>query len=194
MRASTDIRPGPRSTTTEGVWREGDVLVVRRDRQLPPICVLSGQPAQRRVPCLFHWNERPIAGGGPLGLVRHYWQNVWKAKLDIPLAEPLMFRRKIGWLLFALTAVMAVAWIGGLVGIQAYIASMPDGPDKKEWRDLGPPIVALGGLVLVAIPFLASYYVMPMPTVRLKPLRITDECVWLSGAAKEYLAQIPERN
>ncbi len=33
---------------------------------------------------------------------------------------------------------------------------------------------------------------MPMPTVRLKPVRMTAEHVWLEGAAKEYLAQIFE--
>jgi hypothetical protein len=175
------------------VWREADIVVVRRDRPLPPLCLFTGQPAEQRVACLFHWNERPMAGGGFQSLLQHYWQNVWKAKLDIPLAPPLMARRKIGWLLFALTAVMALVMIGGVVGIQVYIASLPDGPTKKQWKDMGPPVAALGGFVLTAIPFLASYKIMPMPTVRLKPVRITSEQVWLAGAAKEYLDQIPSR-
>ncbi len=184
---------GESSFVNAAVWREGDILVVRRDRPLPPVCLLTGQAAQQRVPCLFHWNVRPLAGGGPLGLLRHYWQNVAKAKLEIPLAEPLMARRRVGWLLIGLTAVMAAVMVGGVVGIQVYIGSLPEGPVKEQWKELGPPAAALGGFLLTAIPFLASYKIMPMPTVRLKPVRITDECVWLSGVAKEYLDQIPER-
>ncbi len=189
----TQASAGDSTAADAAAWREGDILVVRRDRPLPPVCIFTGQPAPRRVPCLFHWNERPLAGGGPLGLLRHYWQNVAKAKLDIPLAEPLMARRRVGWLLIGLTAIMAAAMIGGVVGIQVYIASLPEGPVKEQWNDLGPPAAALGGFLLTAIPFLASYKIMPMPTVRLKPVRITDECVWLAGAAKDYLDQIPER-
>jgi hypothetical protein len=67
------------------------------------------------------------------------------------------------------------------------------GKPKKQWKDVGPPVAALGGFALTAIPFLASYKIMPMPTVRLKPVRVTSEHVWLAGAAKEYLDQIPER-
>ena len=61
-------------------------------------------------------------------------------------------------------------------------------------NDIGPPTVALGGFLLTALAGLASYKVMPMPTLRLKPVRIPGECIWLAGAASEYLAQIPERS
>lgn len=40
--------------------------------------------------------------------------------------------------------------------------------------------------------YVQGYQTMPMPTVRLKPVRMTAEHVWLEGAAKEYLAQIFE--
>jgi len=179
---------------SDSVWREGDIVVVRRDRPLPPLCLFTGQPAQHRVKCIFHWQERPIEASGVIGLVRHYSQNVWKAKLEIPLAEPLMARRQAGWLLFALSVVLSIATVGGVVGFQAYIGSLPEGAAKKQWNDLGPPAVALGGFLLTAVAALASYQIMPMPTVRLKPVRITQEYVWLQGAAKEFLAQIPERS
>src|SRR5690606_16680384 len=66
------------------VWREGDLVVARRDQPLPPICVLSGRPASRRVPCLFHWRDRLPGAGGVEGLALHYVQDVWKVPLAIP--------------------------------------------------------------------------------------------------------------
>jgi hypothetical protein len=175
------------------VWREGEIVVVRRDRPLPPICLFTGQPAQRRVSCLFHCQQEPLAATGPLGLAWHYWRNVTRARLEIPLAEPLMRRRQIAWVLYALTAALALATIGGLIGMQAYLAGLPAGPTKKQWHDVGPPAVALSGFLLTGLAALASYKIMPMPTVRLMPVRITSECVWLTGVAKEYLAQLPTK-
>jgi len=35
-------------------WREGDVVVLRRDRPLPPICLFTGRPA-----CRPGWTAAP---------------------------------------------------------------------------------------------------------------------------------------
>jgi hypothetical protein len=175
------------------VWREGDVLVVRREEPLPPICVFSGQPARRYVKCLFHWQERPLAGGGVGGLFWHYARDVWKVPLNVPLSDNLMRRRTIGWLLFGLTALLALATIGGLVGAQVYLSGLAAGPERKWWNDLGVPIIAMGGVLLTCLAMIGSYKIMPMPTVRLKAVRASETHLWLSGAAPEYLAQLPER-
>lgn len=47
--------------------------------------------------------------------------------------------------------------------------------------------------LLTGLASIGSYYIMPMPTVRLKPVRITQTHIWLTGAAPEYLAQLPQR-
>jgi hypothetical protein len=96
-------------------------------------------------------------------------------------------------LLFALTALLAIATIAGLVGAQVYLSGLPAGPERKWWNDLGVPIIAMGGVLLTCLAMLGSYKIMPMPTVRLKPVRITNECVWLEGAARECLDQLPGR-
>lgn len=111
----------------------------------------------------------------------------------MPLADSLMQRRRIGWLLFGVTAVLAVATIAGLIGAQYYTASLPAGEAQKAWKLLGVPAIALGGFLLTALAMCGSYYTMPMPTVRLKPVRINSTHIWLAGAAPEYLAQLPER-
>ena len=158
------------------VWREGDVVVVRRDRELPLICMLSGQAAARTVKCYFHWQERP-APGTPLGLVRHYVQDVWNVTLDIPLAGDLLRRRRIGWMLFALTVALAIATVACLVVAQMQIAQMPARADKQWWNDLGVPILAVAGFLLTGLAGWGSYLNMPMPAhpAYLDGLPIADE-------------------
>jgi hypothetical protein len=77
-----------------------------------------------------------------------------------------------------------------------------DEPSPTVWRegdlvvarrDLGVPLVTVGGFVPLMATALGSYYIMPHVTVRLKPERIDDQHIWLAGAAPEYLAQLPER-
>jgi hypothetical protein len=175
------------------VWREGDLVVARRDQPLPPLCLLSGRPASRRVPCLFHWRDRLPSSGGAGGLVEHYVRDVWKAPLAIPLADHLILRRRIGWTLCGLAALLAVGTIMGIIAAQNFAHSLPAGPEKKWWRDLGVPLVTVGGFIPLMAAALGSYYIMPHLTVRLKPQRIDDKHIWLAGAAPEYLAQLPER-
>ncbi len=184
------------STAVSGelaAWREGDVLVVRRDRPMPPVCVFTGQPAVRTVKCLFHWQEKPPAGGIG-GLALNYARDVWKVPLAVPLADDLMRRRTIGWILFGLTAWLGISTIALLIGAQVYLGGLPAGPEKKWWNDLGVPIIAMGGVILTCFAMLGSYKIMPMPTVRLKPVRADDKHLWLTGAAPEYLAQLRERS
>ena len=176
-----------------GAWRDGDLVVVRRGVPLPPLCLLSGEPAAQTVKCYFHWQTRP-ASGGVGGLIRHYIQDVRKVWLNIPLSDRLLRRRRIGWALFALTAVLAVATLAGLVISQMQIARMPKGPELRWWKDIGVPLIAVGGFLLTGLAALGSYRIMPMPTQRLKATRIDDAYVWLSGAAPSYLAGLPEAN
>jgi hypothetical protein len=130
---------------------------------------------------------------GAIELVQHYVRDVWKAPLAIPLADHLILQRRIGWTLCTLAAILAAATIVGIIAAQRFSDSLPAGPEKKWWRDLGVPLVTVGGFVPLMATALGSYYIMPHLTVRLKPQRIDDHHIWLAGAAPEYLAQLPER-
>lgn len=184
----------------EFLWREGDLVVLDRTAgaPLPPICLLTGEPASHRVACLFHWRGTLASPGvTPLhslaNLVQFYFRDVAKMRLAIPLATRLYRRWLLGWGLTALAVVVAVVTICGLFFGQQAIQRLPAGPDKKFLNDLGIPLLALGGFAGIASPTLIAYRVMPMLTVRLVPACITPERIWMRGACPEYLAQLSQR-
>ena len=181
------MTPSNRAPT---VWREGDLVVVRRGGSLPPICVLSGKPATGTVRCYFHRQERPISAPSPLGLLYHYWKHVSKATIDLPMADDLLRARRIGWALFAMAAALAITTVAGLFLAQTLISRMPAGSDKRWWNDLGVPIIAFGGFAMVSLAAYGSYRIMPMPTRQLKVRQIDPTHIRLSGASPEYLAQL----
>jgi hypothetical protein len=181
------------------LWREGNVLVIERDRPLPDVCWLSGEPATRRIACLFHWSpERFAPTHGELVMVaeaiRYYVADVQKARIDVPLADDLCRKRVAGWINFTLAAVCAVATIAGLLLGQAWIDGLPKGPQRQALNTWLVPGIALGGFGLMGVFACLSYYRMPMPTARLKPTRITETHVWLSGAAPSLLARLDDSN
>lgn len=158
---------------------------------MPPICVLSGEPSTRTVRCYFQWQERPIAQPSVLGLVRHYLQDVRKAAIDLPMSDRLLRRRRIGWTLFGLATLLSVGTIACLAVVQMAIPGMPDGVQKRWWRDIGVPLVAAGGSLLTGLAAWGCYAIMPMPTKRLKVGHIDRDEVRLAGASPDYLERLP---
>jgi hypothetical protein len=144
------------TATNSNAWRDGDLVVIRRGSPLPPLCMLSSEPATQTVKCYFHWQSRRPTSGGLAGLLRHYVKDVQKVWLDIPLSDRLMRRRPIGWALFALTGALAIATLAGLVVSQVQIAQMPAGAEKQWWNDIGVPALAVGGFLLTGLSALAS--------------------------------------
>ncbi|MCY2965970.1 MAG: hypothetical protein NT069_20455, partial [Planctomycetota bacterium] len=108
-------------------------------------------------------------------------------------AERLHRRWWMGWCLAGLATLSAVATILGLWFGQEWINQLPAGPDKQFWRDLGIPLVALGGFALISVFSLIAYRIMPMVTQRLQVVDIVGETIWLRGACSEYLAALRER-
>lgn len=185
------------SSEARVVWREGDELVIDRTVKtpLPDLCPFSGEPATRRIPCVFHKQKRYLAGGGLpalviLSLIEHYFSHVDKALVWIPLSPRLYRRWWCGWGLTALGGLAAIATIAGLWFGQQAVDAMPKGDARTFWRDLGIPLVALGGFAVIAVFTLIAYKIMPTPTVQLKVVSMTDERLRLQGASAEYLAAL----
>ncbi|MFO1002102.1 MAG: hypothetical protein U0936_17340 [Planctomycetaceae bacterium] len=69
-----------------GHSRFNELAIIDRRIALPDVCVLSGEPAAFRVPCLFHqMHQTFVAGVGPLDslvlALSFYFTDVGKAVL-----------------------------------------------------------------------------------------------------------------
>jgi hypothetical protein len=189
----------PATLDSPHLWREGDVLVVERDRPLPDICWLSATSATRRISCWFHWSAEPFVPtqGGVVMVFEsllYYFKDVSRARIEVPMADTLCRKRVLGWICLWLTVLCAVATVAALLLGQAWIDAMPKGPERQALDVWAIPAIALGGFALLACFAMLSYYGMPMPTARLRPVRITETHVRLSGAPPALLAMLPDRH
>jgi hypothetical protein len=180
------------------VWRERNLVVIRRGHPLPPVCLLSGELATHIVRCVFHWQEQAFRPrGGHFGLIAtlfwHYYKHVWKAVLDIPMSDSLWRKRRVGWIFAVLAGLFGLATAFGVFFGQLWIDTLPHGPTREWLTHVAIPCAAIGGGVLLLAFGLLSNKFMPMPTVRLKVIRITETEVWLSNVAPSYLAACSRR-
>lgn len=184
-----------RPSTCSHLWREGDVVVIERDQamDLPPYCLLTGERTEKSVVCLFHKAKTLVEGGVHplhtlLNLLQFYIHDVDRVRVRVPLAAHLYRRWIWGWWLMSGIALIAIATICGLFGLQSWIDGLPKGEAKGFYNDLVVPGVALGGFALIAVLVLITSKIMPTLTTRLKPFRVDEDHIALEGAAKEYLA------
>ena len=183
--------------STPHLRREGELLVVARNQPLPELCWFTGETAQRRVTCLFHWHPRPFGGGTPgLGLVieslRYYLQDVHKVRIDVPMTLGLYRKWVRGWIFVGISFLFAVATVVALLLVQQWIDSLPKGPERQALNTWLIPAIAFGGFALIALFSCIPYYTMPMPTARFKPTRLTDTHLWLSGLPEEFLRRLDD--
>jgi hypothetical protein len=57
-----------------GAWRDGKLLVIHQDAALPPLCIKTGEPAERHVHYVLRWSY-------PIDLATR------RLELDIPFSE-----------------------------------------------------------------------------------------------------------
>lgn len=190
---SESVQPG----SLPGHGRLGSTAVISRTEPLPDICILSGEPATRRITCLFHWKTSNFEAGVSeietllRGLV-YYVKDVPKALLKLPLSDRLLRRRRLAWVLVSLSVIITIATVVGLLLGQQWINALPPGPNKKSLNDLLIPGIALGGFIGMLTSALVASRIMPMLTVRLRAVQITETQVLLAGAAPEFLDHLPE--
>lgn len=198
MSDSVSLPSIPSTLNSPYLWREGNVLVVQRDRPLPDVCWLSATSATRRISCWFHWSPQTFAPthGGVVMVVEaliYYFKDVSKARIEVPMADSLCRKRVFGWICLWLAALTVVVTVPALLLGQLWIDAMPKGPERQTLDTWLIPAIALGGFVLLSCFAMLSYYRMPMPTARLKPVRITETHVWLSGAPPSLLDMLMDR-
>jgi hypothetical protein len=151
-----------------GAWRDGPLLVMHKDAELPRVCIYTGERA---------------AGA-------REWRVVWRSGNDVftrgkylylPLRRDHL--RDFGWqrlqslIGMLLMAVMLIAML-----------SMPLLSALGDWIYLSvvPAILLLGVIGLVM--WLAGYYSSRYP---LTVVRSSGDYLWLEGAHGKFLDQLP---
>lgn len=165
----------------DGVWRDGAILVMRKEAVLPDRCVKCNQPAGGgRLKRSLAWHHPAWFFLILISLwiyiivaliVRH------TAKIEIGLCEVHRRKRRNA---------IAVSWFLVLAGIGAFCAGLglSGGFGPTPWY---APASLVGGVVL----FLAGliYAVVAVPPVT--PQKINKEFVWLKKVDPDYVAEFP---
>lgn len=163
-----------------GLWREGHLLVMDRNAQLPPICVKSGQPASRFLARKLTWQPAWLRAMAVVFgwliyaiLLANYGK---KATIHIALSEEWFQRR---------TMFMLIGWIGSLVGIAlgGGLCALGAATDKGEIAGAG---ILIGSVLLLACALIGTYG-SRMVWADL----ISDRHVWVGGVCEPFLQQLP---
>lgn len=162
---------------SEGLWRKGKILVMRRNAQLPNRCVKSNQPTDLRLQRNLQWHHPMIALTILIGLLVYIILAVIltkKATIHIGLSDEWFAKRRQAILIGWVTALGSIAL--GVIGI-VMVDQVP----------------ACGWLILVGfITFFVGIIYGAVCARMVSPSRIDDEYVWLKGVCPEYLAELPD--
>ncbi|HEX5102868.1 MAG TPA: hypothetical protein VFV87_03605 [Pirellulaceae bacterium] len=159
-----------------GLWRQGNVLVMHKLAPLPDICLLSNQPATRRLKRTMYWHNPLfyiIVLISPLIYIIVALIVQKNATIQMPLTEEWYGRRQRR-MLFAWGAALAgAALIGGAIALSDALG------DSAALIAVGGILLALGGLIYGLI---ACRLVTPE--------RITDQYVFIKGVNHDFLNRL----
>ena len=165
----------------QGLYRKGNQLVMHKDAFLPDRCVKTNKPAGGERLCRhFVWVHPLLLLTLPLGGVPFFVLFFLLRKgatIYIGLSEGWSCKRRRALSIGRWTTLTGMA-IGG-----ASMTVMIGTRSEAAWALWG---FALGAAVLVG-GFLYGTIVPQM----VRPVRITDDYVWLKGVHPDYLAELP---
>jgi hypothetical protein len=173
---------GEASNRRIDVFREGKLLVMRKNAILPDRCVKSNEPAAGKIRRNLSWHPSYVYFIIILNIIIYAIVASLvskKATVYIGLSETWIRKRRnailIGWMLPLLGVVLFV--------ISLIILTEPHGNTDPVFGFgiLGSIVLILGGAIYGII---ASQLV--------SPTRITDRFVWLRGVHPEYIESLPE--
>jgi predicted RNA-binding Zn-ribbon protein involved in translation (DUF1610 family) len=165
-------------STIRGLWRSGDLLVIRKETKLPERCVKSNQPCSRTLTRKLTWHHPALylilflTAIIPYVIVALIVQK--RAEIEVGLSEEWFARRRrtilIAWLLILGSIAMPFG-VSILLNLRGEVVG---------WSALAAVVIGLGT---------AIYGVVAARLV--SPAEITDTHVWLKGVHPEYLAELP---
>lgn len=163
-----------------GLWREGNLLVMRKEATLPDRCVKSNEPTTRSLKRNLTWHHPAIYFVVLVNLIIYAIVALIvqkRAKIAVGLSDKWFTRRRraiiIGWTTAVLASILFCSGTVMLSGVR---------PDN-----------GLGGLALAVATVLGLggiiYGVVRSRIVT--PARITDTHIWLKGVHPDYMAELP---
>ncbi len=162
---------------SDGLWRQGKLLVMLKEARLPPRCVKSNQPTNQFLKRNLTWHPQWVLlliliNILICAIVAMIMQK--KATIYIGLSPEWIARRRtcimIAWGIAALAIVM---FVGGIVLAQEY--------------DPAAILIGISPLLLIG----AAIYGL-VGSRMVAPTKIDDRFVWLKGVCPEFLAKLPE--
>jgi hypothetical protein len=167
-------------SNSEGIWRSGNLLVMRKGAQLPDRCVKTNQPANgKRWKATFHWHHPAvyllILFGFLIYVIVAIAVRKGPAVVYVGVTEETLQKRR---------RVILWCWGIGIAGIiLVFSASSLQSESAMGVLVLLGLVLTLGGL----IGGIAKGTIVNVD-------RIEDEYVWIRGVTNEYLALLPEWN
>jgi hypothetical protein len=174
-------RPGPGDADA---WRDGEVLVLRHDAELPDRCLKCASPTEPGRDRFF----RTLSWHHPA------WFLIFLISWPLYLIAYFLVRKR-AWVTVALCPIhrkkrlraIAVGWLLTLAGIGLIAAAIML---LDENNRPGPiePMTLLSGIALLAAGVLIGVFGSRV----LVPKRIDREYVWLTGVAPALLETLPD--
>jgi hypothetical protein len=169
----------PQQAGLEGLWRQGDTLVMHKMAHLPPICVKSNQFATQWLKRNLQWHNPWIALTlliSPLIYIIVALIVTKKATIHIGLTEEWFARRRTRMLI---TTVLAL----GAIGLFALGIALTNQPGVEA----GGALTILSSVVLLIVALAYGQYACRL----IYPQRMDDSYIWLKGVSREFLDRLP---
>lgn len=162
---------------SDGIWRQGKLLVMHKTAQLPDRCVKSNQPTDRRLKRKLQWHHPAISLTILVALLVYIILAIIftkKATIYIGLSDQWFAKRR--WIILTAWLIVFASIAMVVVGIAQF-----DQIPHAGW-------LILAGLLL----FLAGIIYGNFRARMVTPTRIDDHYVWLKGVCRNYLDELPE--
>jgi hypothetical protein len=169
----------PQQPGLEGLWRQGNTLVMHKMAQLPPICIKSNQYATQWLKRNLQWHNPWVALTfliSPLIYIIVAMIVTKRATIHIGLTDEWFARRRTR---------MLIAWGIGLSSFALFALGI--------WLLSNQPGDALGVIpIVLSVIFLIVAIAYGQYACRLVyPQRIDDSYVWLKGVNSGFLDRLP---
>jgi hypothetical protein len=169
--------PAPPPGKYPGLWREGNILVMHKLAPLPDICLLSNQPAERRLKKKLQWHHPAIALSILAGVLIYVVLAMIltkRATIQMPLTQDWYDRRQRR-LMFAWGVGLACI---ALMVIGIVLTAQTDHPEYL--------LLVLAGFIGGLITLIAGQALIGL----VAPKRMTDEYIWLKGVNPAFLDRL----